>query len=82
MTAADTPDAQADDWRAVDAVGPYAIIPHGSCGVGPVIKSQWRNTWHWHVVWPDGDHWCYETLLAADDRRQELEDLATEDDRS
>ena len=74
MTAAETPDAIEG---AGDVGGPYAVIPHGSCDVGPSLRSQWRNTWHWHVVWPDGNHWCYETLLAADDRRQELEDLAT-----
>lgn len=66
MTAAETPDA-------IEGAGSYAAIPHGSCDVSPAPRSQWRNTRHWHVVWPDGNQWCYETLLDAADRRDELE---------
>ena len=54
----------------------YDVVHHQSCDVSPALGSQWRNTPHWHVVWPDGGHWCYETKVEALERVVELYHLA------
>lgn len=54
----------------------YTVVPHPSCGVSSALRSQWRNGPHWHVAWPDGTSWCYETERDALERVVELYELA------
>ena len=51
------------------------VVPAGSCNVSPELNSQWRNSDHWHAVWPDDQHWCYETQEAATERAVEVHRL-------
>ncbi len=50
----------------------YRAVQVGSCDVSPALASQWRNGDHWHVLWPDGSSWCYETAMDAGLRVMEL----------
>jgi hypothetical protein len=36
------------------------------------LGSQWRSGLHWHVVWPAGGSWCFESKRAAAARAAEL----------
>lgn len=59
----------------------YRVAASDSCQVSLALASQWRNGPHWHVTWPHGDTWCYETLAEAKERRDELVRWAREADR-
>lgn len=56
-----------------EAQGGLHRVEHvGSCLVTIAVRSQWRNRNHWHAVWPNGQHWCYETEQEARARVDEL----------
>jgi hypothetical protein len=56
-------------------LSPMRVVSHGPCGVGLAISSQWRNTGHWHTVWPEGEHWCFRTVEEAVERAAEVRDI-------
>lgn len=71
----DHPSGQHSVWYAPME---YRVQACGSCEVSLELRSQWRNGPHWHVVWPEGSTWCYETEEGARERLVELYDLRRE----
>jgi len=63
---------------AVGDLSPMRVESHGSCDVGPLLASQWRNGGHWHTVWPEGESWCFRTVEEAVDRAAEVRDIWAE----
>lgn len=56
-------------------LSPMRIEARGSCGVSRELGSQWRNGEHWHTVWPEGGHWCFESEADAAERAIEVRDI-------
>jgi hypothetical protein len=56
-------------------LAPMRIEVRGSCGVSSALGSQWRNSGHWHTVWPEGEHWCFPTEAEAVERAIEVRDI-------
>lgn len=57
-------------------MGDYKLVETTGHTISPELKSQWRAKYHWDVVWPDGESWCYETFTEAYDRINELVSIA------
>lgn len=61
------------DLAEVVPPGGSVTVQHAEgCSVGAAVRSQWRNEPHWHAMWPNGDHWCFETRAEAQARADEV----------